>query len=55
MCLTIGVIILASTEEIQLVLYSQFTVGTPVSFRQICAPNHVQVQLSVRVLNGLLD
>ena len=26
-----------------------------VSCRQICAPNHVQVQLSVGVLNGLLD
>ena len=30
MCLTLGVTILASTTEIQLVLYSQCTVGAPV-------------------------
>ena len=30
MCLTIGVTLLASTTEIQLVLSSQFTVGAPV-------------------------
>ena len=30
MCLTIGVTILASTSEIQLVLSSQYTIGYPV-------------------------
>ena len=30
MRLTLGVALLASTTEIQLVLYSQFTVGAPV-------------------------
>ena len=29
MCLTLGVTLLASTQEIQLVLSSQFTVGAP--------------------------
>ena len=85
MCLNLGVTILASTLEIQIVLYSQCTVGEAKIFtrivkhiyisvyflqenfdngpfvkimrslvycRQICAPDHVQVQISVVVLNG---